>query len=96
MFVYEPALLMIGDWPTIVASFVSAFCGVLLFAAGLHGYLLTAASYWQRAVLIAGGALLIDPGLVTDTAGAVLAATVIVPQLLERRTAAEIVKQTTP
>ncbi|MGE3159778.1 MAG: TRAP transporter permease [Xanthobacteraceae bacterium] len=96
MFVYEPALLMIGDWPTIVASFVSAFCGVLLFAAGLHGYLLTAASYWQRAVLIAGGALLIDPGLVTDTAGAVLAATVIVPQLLERRTAAGIVKQTTP
>jgi TRAP transporter 4TM/12TM fusion protein len=96
MFVYEPALLMIGDWPTIVASFVSAFCGVLLFAAGLHGYLLTAASYWQRAVLIAGGALLIDPGLITDTAGAVLAATVIVPQLLERRTAAGIVKQTTP
>jgi TRAP transporter 4TM/12TM fusion protein len=95
MFVYEPALLMIGDWPTIVASFVSAFCGVLLFAAGLHGYLLTAASYWQRAVLIAGGALLIDPGLITDTAGAVLAATVIVPQLLERRTAAGIVKQTT-
>jgi TRAP transporter 4TM/12TM fusion protein len=95
MFVYEPALLMIGDWPTIVASFVSAFCGVLLVAAGLHGYLLTAASYWQRAVLIAGGALLIDPGLITDTAGAVLAATVIVPQLLERRTAAGIVKQTT-
>jgi UPF0716 family protein affecting phage T7 exclusion len=57
---------------------------------------LTAASYGQRAVLIAGGALLIDPGLITDTAGAVLAATVIVPQLLERRTAAGIVKQTTP
>ena len=96
MFVYEPALLMIGDWPTIVASFVSATCGIVLFAAGLHGYLLTAASYWQRAVLIVGGALLIDPGLVTDIAGAVLAAIVIVPQLLERRTAAGIVKQTAP
>jgi TRAP transporter 4TM/12TM fusion protein len=96
MFVYEPALLMVGDWPTIVASFVSATCGVVLFAAGLHGYLLTAASPWQRAVLIVGGALLIDPGPVTDTIGAILAALVIVPQYLARRTAAEIVKQPTP
>jgi TRAP transporter 4TM/12TM fusion protein len=96
MFVYEPALLMIGDWPTIVASFVSASCGVVLFAAGLHGYLLTAASPWQRAVLIVGGALLIDPGLITDTIGAILALLVIVPQFLERRSTARIVKQTTP
>jgi TRAP transporter 4TM/12TM fusion protein len=96
MFVYEPALLMIGDWPTIVASFVSASCGVVLFAAGLHGYLLTAASLWQRAVLIVGGALLIDPGLITDTIGAILALLVIVPQFLERRSTARIVKQTTP
>jgi TRAP transporter 4TM/12TM fusion protein len=95
MFVYEPALLMIGDWPTIVGSFVSATCGVVLFAAGLHGYLLTAANYWQRGVLIVAGALLIDPGLITDTAGAILAAIVIVPQFLERRTA-RVVKQTTP
>ena len=28
MFVYEPALLMIGDWPTIVQAFVTASCGV--------------------------------------------------------------------
>ena len=87
---------MIGDWPTIVASFVSASCGVVLFAAGLHGYLLTAASLWQRAVLIVGGALLIDPGLITDTIGAILALLVIVPQFLERRSTARIVKQTTP
>jgi len=96
MFVYEPALLMVGDWPRIVASFVTASCGVVLFAAGLHGYLLTAANPWQRALLIVGGALLIDPGPVTDTIGAILAAIVIVPQLLARRTAAEVVKQTTP
>ena len=33
MFVYEPALLMIGDWPTIVWRFVTACFGILLFAA---------------------------------------------------------------
>ena len=40
MFVYEPALLMIGDWPTIVWRFVVSCIGIGLLAAGLHGYLL--------------------------------------------------------
>ena len=44
MFVYEPALLMIGDWPAIIGAFITASCGILLFAAGLHGYFITAAN----------------------------------------------------
>jgi TRAP-type uncharacterized transport system fused permease subunit len=68
----------------------------VLFAAGLHGYLLDATPAWQRAVLIVGGLLLIDPGLVTDIIGAVLAAFVIVAQLLARRNAAEVAKQVSP
>ncbi len=42
MFVYEPALLMIGDWPTIIWRVRHRIGGILLFAAGLHGYFLTA------------------------------------------------------
>ena len=38
MFVYEPALLMIGDWPTIVWRFVLSCVGIGMLAAGLHGY----------------------------------------------------------
>jgi len=72
MCVYEPALLMIGDWPAIIQAAVTASFGVLLFAAGLHGYLVTAANLWQRALLVVAGLLLIDPGLATDIAGAVL------------------------
>ena len=48
MFVYEPALLMIGDWPTIVWRFVASCVGIVLLAAGLHGYLLRAATPWER------------------------------------------------
>src|SRR5262245_37992565 len=66
MFVYQPALLMIGDWPTIIVSFVTASVGIALFAGGLHGYFLTAASYWQRALLVAGGIFLVFPGVWTD------------------------------
>ena len=52
MFVYQPALLMIGDWPTIIVGFITSCVGIALFAGGLHGYFVTAASYWQRALLV--------------------------------------------
>ena len=66
---------------------VTAFCGIALFAGGLHGYFVTAASYWQRALLVAGGICLVFPGVWTDLAGATLAAIVIATQLIERRKA---------
>jgi TRAP transporter 4TM/12TM fusion protein len=88
MCIYEPALLMIGSWPNIIGAFVTASCGILLFAAGLHGYFLATANHWQRVLLVAAGLMLIDPGLVTDIAGAVLAAIVVLSQLHERRQSA--------
>jgi TRAP transporter 4TM/12TM fusion protein len=94
MFAYEPSLLMIGDWPTIVSSCVTASVGVVLFAAGLHGYLLTAAAYWQRVLLVVAGLLLIKPGIYTDLAGVAIAAFVVAAQHWARRsTAVEAVKQ---
>jgi TRAP transporter 4TM/12TM fusion protein len=85
MFVYEPALLMIGEWPRIIQAFVTASIGITLFAGGLHAYFVTAANYWQRALLLSGGLLLIDPNWLTDVIGAAIAATVIGAQLLSRR-----------
>ena len=85
MFVYSPSLLMIGDWPTILSSCISAIIGVVLFAAGLHGYLLAATNFWQRPVLVIAGLLLIKPGWESDLVGAALAAAVIVTQLMARR-----------
>jgi TRAP transporter 4TM/12TM fusion protein len=87
MLVYEPALLMIGSWPHIIGAFCTASFGILLFAAGLHGYFITAASGWQRMLLIAGGLLLIDPGLVTDIVGACIALVVIAVQWPQHRAA---------
>lgn len=85
MFVYEPALLMIGNWPTILWSAATASIGCVLLAAGLHGYLLQPASLWQRAFLVAAAFCLVKPGLPTDIAGALLTAAVIVVQVLSRR-----------
>jgi TRAP transporter 4TM/12TM fusion protein len=89
MFVAEPALLMIGDWPKVLWSFASASAGVILFAAGLHGYFVGPAFLWQRALLLIGGMGLIVPGLVTDLVGASVAVVVAASQLLARRAARE-------
>lgn len=87
MLIYEPALLMIGDWPTIIGAFITASAGILLFAAGLHGYFITATTHLQRGALIVAGLLLIKPDLVTDFIGASLALAVFATQHHARRNA---------
>jgi TRAP-type uncharacterized transport system fused permease subunit len=82
MFIYEPSLLMIGDWQTIVSSFVTASIGTILLAAGLFGYLLRPTLWWERVLLIAAAFLLIKPGWITDLIGLVLLALVLASQYL--------------
>jgi TRAP transporter 4TM/12TM fusion protein len=85
MFVYEPALLMIGDWPTIIWSTCTATFGVLIFAAGLHGYFLIHSRLWQSAALVIGGLLLIEPGIRTDILGVIIVGGVAASQWLAKR-----------
>lgn len=82
MFVYEPALLMIGPWPTVASAVVSASIGCVLLAAGLCGYLLRPCNGWQRVALVVAALMLIKPGWMTDLAGAAL---VLVVALLQWR-----------
>jgi TRAP transporter 4TM/12TM fusion protein len=88
MFIYEPALLLIGDWTASLHAAVSATLGVILLAAGLFGYLIRPATPWQRAVLIIAALLLIKPGWMTDLAGIALAALVVGVQLAGNQSAA--------
>ncbi|MGB9298839.1 MAG: TRAP transporter permease [Pseudolabrys sp.] len=87
MFVYEPALLMIGDWPNIIWASLTASAGVIVFAAGLHGYFITHCVHWQSALLAVAGLLLIDPHVITSVIGAVITACVVVTQLARKRAA---------
>lgn len=85
MFVYEPALLAIGDlWTTLHAT-ATAVLGVILLAAGLFGCLLRPAPMWQRVLLVAAALLLIKPGLLTDLAGLALGGVVLVMQWAQGR-----------
>lgn len=87
MFVFGPSLLMVGE-PTLIASTATtAIIGVILLAAGLHGYLITHAPWWQRIMMIAAAFCLIKPGLQTDVIGGLLTAIVLAAQILSRRPA---------
>jgi TRAP-type uncharacterized transport system fused permease subunit len=88
MFVYEPAMLMIGDWSSIALATASGTAGCLLLAAGLHGYLLRACRLWESVALVVAALLLIKPGLATDLLGLGLAGGILALQWLERRRAA--------
>jgi TRAP transporter 4TM/12TM fusion protein len=86
MFVYEPALLMIGgDWLATLHAALTATAGSVLIAAGFFGYLLRPASMWQRVALVAAALLLIKPGWITDLLGFGLAALVWSVQWAEGR-----------
>jgi TRAP-type uncharacterized transport system fused permease subunit len=85
MFVYEPALLMIGDWPTILWRTVVSAIGITFLAAGLHGYLLRPMPQWQRAVAIGTALLLVKPDIYSDIAGFALAGFLLVIQQFGHR-----------
>jgi TRAP transporter 4TM/12TM fusion protein len=76
MFVYEPSLLAIGDWTTILTSSLSATIGIMCFAAGLQGWLRREATAWERVALVAAALLLIKPGYYSDIAGLAILAVV--------------------
>jgi len=87
MFVFGPSLLLIGEPVTIVTTTVTAICGVILLAAGLHGYLLTHAPWWQRVLMVAAAVFLIKPGIYTDLLGVACAVVVIAAQIMSRAAA---------
>jgi TRAP transporter 4TM/12TM fusion protein len=87
MFVYEPALLMIGPWTQVLPAVLSAGIGCVLLAAGLFGYLVRDCSAWQRVALVVAALLLIKPGWATDLAGLVLVSAVLLTQWRSAREA---------
>jgi TRAP transporter 4TM/12TM fusion protein len=71
-FVYSPALLFEGPWTGIARAVVMGIIAVTALAAGLEGYFIRPATWFERAIFVAAALLLIDPGILTDVIGLVL------------------------
>ncbi len=124
MFVYEPALLMLdpsvgkskdlitADWRLIIWAFVTAFFGIMLLAAALHGYFLGMLNWFQRCLLAVGCFLLVNPNAlssvtplgvsgrwgtaIADAAGVGIALIVAAWQLSIRRNTAAVAVDRSP
>jgi len=84
MFIYQPEILLRGNPLSVALAVATATIGVIALAAGLEGWLLTRLAVWDRGLAIAGGLLMIKPGIYTDLGGLACVAAVLAWQLRQR------------
>lgn len=69
MFVYRPALLMLGTWDQIVLAVIFALLGVALTSVALVGYALRKLTIAERLIAAVAGLALIFPARIADIVG---------------------------
>ena len=90
MFVLSPAMLGIdATFLDVIHTTLTAIIGMVGVSAAMIGQFVTKAWWIERALLLAGGLLLIDPAGITDIAGIGILAAVAVFQYLRKKKAAK-------
>ena len=69
MFVYGPPMVLIGSASEITIAIITGLIGTMTLAAAVQGWLLKAASWMERGILLLAALALIKPGWVTDLIG---------------------------
>ena len=86
VFALNPAMLFINTTaPEVILICVTSFVGIFAVSAALEGYFLHHMKWYERLLSVAGGLLLIYPGIITDTIGLGLVAIVAFFQILTRK-----------
>jgi len=86
VFALNPAMLLIDTTVLdVVVIVITSMIGIFSVSASLEGYFLSNMTWYERIMCLAGGLLLIYPGLVTDAIGILLVAVVFVIQLLTKK-----------
>ena len=86
IFALNPAMLFIDtSVGEVVLICITSVIGIFGVSSALEGYLLHHMRWYERIVSVAGGLLLIYPGIVTDTIGLALFAIVLVIQILTKK-----------
>ena len=88
IFALNPEMLFLGDHVTVgsvVLISVSSVAGIVSISAALEGYFLCDMEWYERLICVFGGLLMVIPGILTDVAGFVLVAAVVVLQYLAKK-----------
>ena len=95
VFALNPTMLFVGTqsgWE-IVLIISTSLVGIFAVSAALEGYFVARMSWYERIVSVAGGLLLIYPGIVTDVIGLSLVALMVVIQIFKKKSAAKLAAQ---
>ena len=88
VFALNPALLFIDTTAVeVVLIIITSLIGIFAVSASLEGYLIYKMPWYQRAISLVGGLLLIYPGLITDSLGILLVAIVAIIQIITKKMA---------
>ena len=86
VFALNPAMLFIDTvWYEVVLIAVSSFIGMISISVALEGYLIREVNPLGRILCAAGGLALLIPGTLSDLAGLVALAIVLVAQIIENK-----------
>ena len=85
IFIFEPALLLMGDWATILQAVFTAVLGVVCLASSMQGWLFTESSPAERLMMFVAGIVLVYPGLLTDLIGFGTASLVFFIQIARKK-----------
>ena len=83
-FIFEPSLLLMGEWHTVLMAVATAIFGVICLASSLQGWLLIESSRLERVCMFIAGVTLVYPGILTDILGLGLAVFVLLKQRIRK------------
>ena len=85
-FAMSPAMLLIDtSLPEVLMITVTSLVGIASVSASMEGYAMGGLNWFQRGLMLAGGLMMIVPGLTTDFVGVALSGLVLVMKLIENK-----------
>lgn len=86
IFVLSPVILMVEGTPLdLISATVTALIGMVSLSSALIGFLADKCNLLERLLLVAGGLLMIQPGIVTDVIGIVIFVAILLLQMKQRQ-----------
>lgn len=86
IFVLSPVILMVEGTPLdLISATVTALIGMVSLSSALIGFLADKCNLLERLLLVAGGLLMIQPGIVTDVIGIVIFVAILLLQTKRRQ-----------
>lgn len=86
IFAFNPEMLLIDTTAIeVVRIAITSLIGIFGVAAGMEGFMFTNMKMWERALIIVGGLMLIDPNLLTDLAGVAIIGMMVLSQIAKSK-----------